>query len=324
MIGRFKILATDKVSELGLGPLSDDDRFQVHVVPDSSSADFAELLGEASGLVVRSVTQVDARLLEMAPVLKVVGRAGVGVDNIDLVAASERRVAVLNAPEGNTIAVAELTMALILAVVRNVPQADRAIRDGSWDRARFRGSELRGGTLGLIGAGRIGAEVAKRCMAFGMEVIAFDPYLSQLRAEELGIELVDFDMVIEQSDVVSLHVPLNDETRGILDAAVFGRMKGRAVVVNASRGGVVDEQALADALRDGSISGAALDVFETEPLPEDSPLRDAPNLVLTPHLGASTREAQIEVAREVATGISGVLLDGDVSKAVNAGQLSGA
>ena len=322
MTDHFKILATDKVSEKGLAPLSDDDRFQVHIVPDSSSSDFVDLLGEVSGLVVRSVTRVDARFLEMTPVLKVVGRAGVGVDNIDLAAASEKGVAVLNAPGGNTIAAAELTMALILSVVRNVTQADRAIRDGSWDRARFRGSELKGGTLGLIGAGRIGAEVAKRCTAFGMKAIAFDPYLSRDDADEIGVELVDLDTVIERSDVVSLHVPLNDETRGMLDAATFERMKESAVLVNASRGGVVDEEALADALKEGEISGAALDVFETEPLPGDSPLRDAPNLVLTPHLGASTREAQIAVAVEVATGISHVLLTGDVSKAVNAALLS--
>ena len=322
MTGTFQILATDSVSEQGLEPFADDTRFRVVIAPDSSGAAFDEALGRVSGLIVRSVTQVDAGLLERAPHLRVIGRAGVGVDNIDLDAASVRAIAVLNAPAGNTIAAAELTIALLLAVMRNVPQADRAIREGRWDRASFQGSELQGRTLGLIGAGRVGAEVAKRCMAFGMDVIVFDPYLPPERAEEVGVELVDFDEVIDNADVVSLHVPLNDETRGILGASALERMRDGAFVVNASRGGVVDEQALAEALTQGKIAGAALDVFETEPLPEDSPLRHAPNLVFTPHLGASTKEAQIEVAREVAIGMKKVLLDGDLSGAVNAGQLS--
>jgi D-3-phosphoglycerate dehydrogenase / 2-oxoglutarate reductase len=319
----FRILATDKVSELGLEPFRGDGRFQVDLVPDSSSAEFAEVLAEASGLIVRSATNVDEQLLDGASRLKVVGRAGVGVDNIDLKAASERGIAVLNAPGGNTIAAAEMTMALILAVVRKVPEADRSVREGRWDRTVFQGSELRGRVLGLIGAGRIGAEVAKRCMAFGMDVIVFDPYLPPERAGELGVRLVDLETVIANADVVSLHVPLNDETRGILDASALQRMKDGAFVVNASRGGVVDESALADALTTGKLAGAGLDVFESEPLPQDSPLRGAPNTVLTPHLGASTREAQVAVALEVAEGVKRVLLDRDLSMSVNAAQLPG-
>jgi len=245
----------------------------------------------------------------------------VGVDNIDLEAASERGIAVFNAPEGNTVAAAELTMALILTVVRRVAEADRSIREGRWNRSAFRGVELRGRLLGLVGAGRIGGEVARRCRAFGMDVIGFDPYLAAETAEVLGVRLVELDRLIDEADVITLHVPLTEETRGLIDEAVLRRMKRESFLVNASRGGVIDEDALAQALTEGWIAGAALDVYATEPLPADSPLRAAPNLVLTPHLGASTREAQVEVAREVAIKLKAALLHEEVSSAVNAGAL---
>lgn len=317
MTGPLLVVATDKVSAEGLGPLSRAGGIEVEVIDDSASRGFFEALQRASGLVVRSATRVDREMISRAPALKVIGRAGVGVDNIDLEAATERGVAVFNAPGGNTIAAAELTMALILVAIRKVAAADRSLRAGSWDRGAFKGGELSGRTLGLVGAGRIGAEVALRCRAFGMTAIAYDPYLPESVADDLSIRLTDLDEVIETADVISCHVPLNDETRGLISAEALARMKPTALVVNASRGGVVDEPALAAALESGVIAGAALDVYETEPLPAESPLRTAPNLVMTPHLGASTDEAQVRVAVEVAEALVRALVEGDLSGSVN-------
>lgn len=317
----FTVLATDGVSEPGLAPLTEDDRFGLVRVDDSSSKAFGEVLARCHGLIVRSATTVDVAMIELAPELKVIGRAGVGIDNVDVAAATARGIAVLNAPGGNTTAATELTMALILAAVRRLPEADRSIREGRWDRSAYRGVELRGRTLGLIGAGRIGGEVAIRCQAFGMGVIVYDPYLTEARADELGIELVDLDRVLDEAHVISIHVPLTDETRGLVGLEALQQMRDDAYVVNASRGGVIDEAALAQALHEGWIAGAGLDVYTEEPLPAGSPLRSAPNLVLTPHLGASTAEAQVAVASEVAIGLKAVLVDGDTSMAVNAADL---
>ncbi len=311
------VLATDRVSKEGLAPLHDDKRFDVVTIDDSSSEEFLTTLKHASGLIVRSATTVGQSMIDEASDLKVIGRAGVGIDNIDVAAATARGIAVVNAPGGNTIAAAELTMALLLALARRVSRADLSVREGRWDRAAFKGVELKGRTLGLVGAGRIGAEVAVRCLAFGMDVLVYDPYLPEERARSLDLRLVTLEEVIEQADVISLHVPLNDETRGIISDETFRSMKKRAFVINASRGGVVDEEALVRALEAGEIAGAALDVYETEPLPPDSPLRAAPNLVLTPHLGASTEEAQVGVATEVAKAMAAALIDGDLSAAVN-------
>ncbi len=317
-----KVVATDKVSDSGLRSLVEDDRFEVVFAHDSDSPEFGAALDGAEALIVRSATTVSAELLGRGTDLKVIGRAGVGVDNIDIPAATERGIAVVNAPSGNTIAAAEMTMALILATMRHVAAADASLRAGRWDRNLFKGSELRGRRLGLIGAGRIGAEVAIRCQAFGMDVIIYDPYLSEERAEEIGSRLTDLDEVIKTSDVVSLHVPLTDETRGMIDQAAILRMKPGTYLVNASRGGVVNETDLAAALESGHLGGAALDVYEDEPLSEESPLRNAPNLTLTPHLGASTVEAQEHVAVEVAENVAAVLVEGDLSAALNRSQLT--
>lgn len=317
----FNVLATDKVSTAGLAPLRWDDRFVITLIDDSSTEDFISALAGAHGLIVRSATKVGAEMMDQAPNLRAIGRAGVGVDNIDVDAATERGIAVFNAPGGNTIAAAELTMALMLSLVRRVTEADRSMRKGKWDRSKFKGVELKGRTLGLIGAGRIGSEVATRAMAFGMDVIVYDPYLDQDRAEELGVELVDLNHVIESADVITLHVPLNEETRGMIDASVLARMKDDVFLINASRGGVIDEHALYEALQAGTIGGAALDVYEHEPLPSDSPLRKAPRLVHTPHLGASTKEAQVGVATEVSEALILALAEGDVSEALNADAL---
>jgi D-3-phosphoglycerate dehydrogenase len=316
-----RVLVTDKEALSGHHPSVEVETFEVASVDDSTSDEFMLALSAAVALIVRSATSVSRDLIERGAQLRAIGRAGVGVDNVDIVAASERGIAVFNAPGANTIAAAELTMALLISVARKIPAAEASVRRGEWDRAAFKGVELRGKTLGLIGAGRIGGEVALRCQAFGMGVVVHDPYLTEERADELGVQLVTLDEVLDLSDFISIHVPLTDETRGICGWDALQRMKMSAFVVNASRGGVVDEYALAEALHAGQIAGAALDVFVDEPLPATSPLRDAPNLVLTPHLGASTAEAQVGVATEVAEKIKVLLTTGDSSEAINAGAL---
>jgi D-3-phosphoglycerate dehydrogenase len=319
-VSTVKVLVTDGVSDSGLSPLLEDSRFEVVRVDKSSSGDFTAALSEAEALIVRSSTKVTGEMLDRGPKLRVVGRAGVGVDNIDLDAATERGVAVMNSPAGNTVAAAELTMALILSAVRRVAEADRTMRGGKWDRSRLQGVQLKDRTLGLVGAGRIGSEVANRCRAFGMKVIAYDPYLTEERADVLGLSLTDLDQVLRTADIISLHVPLSEETANLIDHEAISRMKPGAFVVNVSRGGVVDEAALAKALSDGRLAGAALDVYETEPLPPESPLLALDNIVLTPHLGASTVEAQELVAREIAVAVRDALISGDLSGSLNSGQ----
>lgn len=320
---RFVVLVTDKVQESGLTALRSDDRFDVVKIDDSTDPAFAEALPKAHGLIVRSATKVRAEMLADATNLRVIGRAGVGVDNIDIPAATARGVAVMNAPAGNTVSAAELTMALILSMARKVAAADASVRSGEWARSAFKGAELRGRTLGLIGAGRIGGEVARRCRAFGMRVICHDPYMSSERASDLKVEPVTLEEAITGADILSLHVPLTDDTRRMLDAESIARMKKGACLVNVARGGVVDENALVDALESGHLGGAALDVFENEPLEEGSRLRGAPNLVLTPHLGASTSEAQELVATEIAEGVRAALAESDLSAALNAPAIAG-
>lgn len=316
-----RVLVTDAVALSGLGPLLDKDDFELVSVDDSAGEEFRSALATADALIVRSATRVTGEMLALAPRLKAVGRAGVGVDNVDIVAATKHGVAVFNAPGGNTVAAAELTIGLLISVARNIPAAEASVRSGRWTRAEFKGVELRGKTLGLIGAGRIGSEVAARCKAFDMQVIAYDPYLSPTRAEGLGIEMVGLEDVLRRSDFVSIHVPLTAETEGIIGSAALEQLKKTAFLVNSSRGGVVDEEALAKALHNGDIAGAALDVFDTEPLPADSPLRTAPHLVLTPHLGASTVEAQEGVATEVAHKIELLLETGNRADAINSFEL---
>jgi D-3-phosphoglycerate dehydrogenase len=317
------VLATDGVSESGLAPLRDDEGFEVVKIDASGDPAFVTALTRAHGLVVRSATKVGSELLAGAPKLRVVGRAGVGVDNIDLEACTARGIAVCNAPAGNTVSAAELTMALMLAMVRQVPAADASVRRGEWARARLKGAELRGRTLGLVGAGRIGGEVARRARAFGMRVLASDPYLTEERAEELRVERVTFEEALAGADVLTLHVPLTDDTRGLIDAEALARMPRGAFLVNVARGGIVNEAALVDALESGHLAGAALDVFAAEPLDEASPLRQARNIVLTPHLGASTVEAQELVAQEIAEALRAALAEDDLSRALNAPAISG-
>ena len=320
---RYRILIADPIPAAGLAPLHGDKRFELIERSGLKGEDLAIAIEPCDAVIVRSTTRVTADSLARATRLRVIGRAGVGVDNIDVDAATERGVAVLNAPSGNTVSAAELSFALLLSLARRVPAADRSMRAGEWDRKSFAGFELYGKTLGLIGAGRIGGEVARRARAFGMHVLVFDPYLSEERAQALDVQRALFVDVIEQADVLSLHVPLTDATAGLIGGAELARMKKTAVIVNAARGEVIDQDALLHALKGGTIAGAALDVFADEPLAADHPLRSLPNVVLTPHLGAQTTEAQQNVALEISEAVRRALVEGDMTSAVNAPAIGG-
>ncbi|HXE61445.1 MAG TPA: phosphoglycerate dehydrogenase [Gemmatimonadaceae bacterium] len=323
MSAQWRVLIADAIDRSALGPLTDDSRFEVIDAPGLSGDRLAGAMENVDAVLVRSATKITRDALARADRLSVIGRAGVGVDTIDVDAATERGIAVLTAPSGNTISAAELTFALLLALVRRVAAADRSMKAGAWDRKSFTGTELYGKTLGLVGAGRIGSEVARRARAFGMRVVAFDPYLSVERAAELEMELAPLDQVVARADAITVHVPLTDATRGLIDTAMLARAKPQAVIVNCARGGIIDEAALIDALRERRVAGAALDVYEQEPLPADHPLRTLDTVILTPHLGASTAEAQRNVAVEIADAVRGALADGDLSRAVNAPAVGG-
>src|SRR6202795_3444103 len=289
----MKILIADPISKRGVELLRANPAFQVDENTGLKEEQLLPIIGEYDALIVRSQTKVTKRVIEAAKKLRVVGRAGVGVDNVDVDAATRRGIIVMNTPGGNTISTAEHTFSMMMALARNIPQAHMSMKAGKWDRKSFEGVELYNKTLGVIGMGRIGSELSRRAIAFGMRVIAYDPYLSATRARSLQVELLDeLDDLLATSDFISLHTPLTAETRHILDAARLPKTKRGVRIINCARGGLIDENALLKALQDGHVAGAALDVFETEPLPAESPLRDAPNLVLTPHLGASTAEAQ--------------------------------
>ena len=280
--------------------------------------ELAAALNGASGLIVRSRTKVDADLIRASRTLEVIGRAGVGVDNIDIAAATRRGIAVLNAPAANTYSTAELAFGLLLAAARRIPEADASVRAGEWKRKALRGTQLFGKTLGVVGAGRIGAEMIRRGRAFGMRVVAHDPYVSAERANELGVELLPLEELLAASDAITIHVPLTSENRDLIDRNAIAAMPDGALLVNGARGGLVDEAALAEALESGKLAAAGLDVYAAEPLPADSPLRAAPNLVLTPHIGASTVEAQREVSRQIAIAVRDALLSHDFQAALNA------
>ena len=270
-----------------------------------------EAIADAAGIIVRSATKVDREMIEAAPGLAVIGRAGIGTDNIDLEAATERGVLVVNAPNANTISAAEHTMALILAQARHIAQADRSLREGRWDRSHFQGVELHGKTLGVLGLGKIGTLVAQRASAFGMSIIAYDPYVSSDRARRLGVTMMSFEDVLAEADVITVHLPKTPNTENLIDATAMAQMKDGVRIVNVARGGIISEQDLADAVRSGKVGGAAVDVFATEPT-TDSPLFAVPGVTVTPHLGASTREAQgkagVAVAEAVADALDGELV----------------
>ncbi|HXF73630.1 MAG TPA: phosphoglycerate dehydrogenase, partial [Actinomycetota bacterium] len=312
----MRVLVTEPLSEAGLALLRRD--FQVDVREDLTDPEaLAAAIGPYDALIVRSQTRVTARVLEAAPRLKVVARAGIGLDNVDVDAATRRGILVVNAPRSNIVSAAEHTIGLLLAQARNIPQAHAALRAGRWERARYQGVELAGKTLGLVGLGRVGSMVAQRALAFGMRVIAYDPYVPRERAREIGVDLMpSLEALLVQSDFVSLHLPGGPQTEGLIGAHELSLMKVGARLVNTARGGIVDEEALAKAIEDGHLAGAALDVFAREP-PGDSPLFRLENVVVTPHLGAATVEAQDKAGTQIAEMVRLALAGEFVPYAVN-------
>jgi D-3-phosphoglycerate dehydrogenase len=310
-----RILVAEPIAPEGVALLRA--HHEVDERPGLTPAELCSSLADYDALVVRSQVQVDAAVIAAAPRLQVIGRAGVGVDNVDLEAATRAGITVVNAPTGNTIAAAEHTLALLYGVARKIAAADASVRRGEWQRTQFTGLELRGRTLGLVGLGKIGQAIAARARAMEMAVLASDPYVTAEQAAHHGAELVPFDDLLARADVVSVHVPLSRATRGMIGAKELGRMKPGAILLNVARGGVVDEAAVAAALTAGTLAGAGIDVFEHEP-PVGSPLLDAPNTLLTPHLGASTAEAQVAVAEEIADQVIDVLAGRSARYAVNA------
>ncbi len=313
----MKILVADKISPKGVAYLRQQPGFEVMEAYGSTPAQVLELVKDVHAIAVRSETKISREVFAAAPLLKVVGRAGVGVDNVDVDAATERGVVVMNTPGGNTISTAELTFTHILCCARPIAHGAASMKAGNWDRKTLSGVELLRKNIGIIGLGRIGSEVAKRAQAFGMKVLAYDPYLTPARAAAMQVESVSLDALLAGSDYITVHMPLTDETHNMIDEAALAKCKKGVRIVNCARGGIVNEKALVAALKSGQVGAAGLDVFETEPLPKDSDLRSAPNIVLTPHIAASTSEAQESVGIEIAEQIADVLLHGAVRNAVN-------
>ncbi len=313
----FKVLVSDPVSDLGIQQLYDAEDIEVDKKPGLTEDELVAVIGEYDALLVRSQTKVTPRIMAAGKRLKAIGRAGVGVDNIDLEAATSHGIVVINAPDGNTITTCEHTFAMMMAVARNIPQAYKKTISGEWDRKSFLGVELRNKTLGVIGMGRIGSEVAKRAKAFGMDVIGYDPFLSEERAEKLGIKLGTVDDIAAKSDFITLHTPLTNETRHMISKPQFEIMKKGVRLINCARGGLVDEAALVEAIDQGIVAGAAFDVFEQEPPQAGHPLLVNPKIIVTPHLGASTIEAQENVAIDVSEELLHILRNQPFKNAVN-------
>ncbi|WP_027718873.1 phosphoglycerate dehydrogenase [Desulfovirgula thermocuniculi] len=311
-----RVLVMDGVSAEGLAPLLREPDIEVVNGRPMSEDELVEEIAGYDALIVRSATKVTRRVIEAGKRLKVIARAGVGVDNIDLEAATMQGVLVVNAPNGNTIAAAEHTMAMMLALARNIPQAVARLKEGVWDKKSFLGVELRGKTLGIIGLGRIGSEVAKRAQGMEMNVIAYDPYIGEEKAARLGVDLVSLEDLYRRADFITIHIPRTKESYHMIGEQAFALMKEGVRIINCARGGIIDEEALYRALVSGKVAGAALDVFENEPN-TDSPLLKLPNVIATPHLGASTLEAQVNVARDVAEEVLAALRGGLVKNTVN-------
>jgi D-3-phosphoglycerate dehydrogenase len=312
----MKILISDPLEQICADILKSEG-FEVDARPNVPADQLKEIIGGYDGLVIRSGTKVTADVISAAKNLKVIGRAGAGVDNVDVDAATRRGIIVMNTPGGNTISTAEHTMCMILSLSRNIPQATESLRQGRWDRKKYTGTELLGKTIGIVGLGKIGREVAVRCQAFGMVTIGYDPVMSREVAAKLNIELVSLDELFRRSDFITVHTPLTDETRGLLNDRTIAQCKEGVRIINCARGGIVDEDALLRGLESGKVAGAALDVFVKEP-PGDHPLLRHPRVIATPHLGASTEEAQEKVARQIAHQIADALKERGISGAVNA------
>lgn len=315
-MAEYKVLVMDGVSEQGLQPLLTEPEIEVVMGAKMTEDELIGIIGDYDGMIVRSATKVTPRVLENAPRLKVVGRAGVGVDNIDLNAATQHGVLVVNAPDGNTIAATEHTIAMMLALARNIPQAVAKMKNGVWDKKAFLGVELRNKVLGIIGLGRIGSAVARRAQALEMDIVAYDPYITEEKAAQLGIKLDSLEGVLKQADFITIHMPKTKETYHMLNEKTFAVMKDGVRVLNCARGGIINEDALYKYMAEGKVAGAALDVFEKEPYTE-GPLLTLDNFIATPHLGASTAEAQLNVAYDVAEEIVDALRGKVVRNTVN-------
>ncbi|WP_168119188.1 phosphoglycerate dehydrogenase [Paenibacillus sp. HB172176] len=313
----YKVLVSDPISDLGIQQLVDAADIIVDKNPGLSEDELTAIIGDYDALLVRSQTRVTAKIMEAGKKLKVVGRAGVGVDNIDLEAATQRGIIVINAPDGNTITTCEHTFAMMMAVARHIPQAYLKTVSGTWDRKSFLGVELRNKTLGVLGMGRIGSEVAKRAKAFGMNIMGYDPFMTEERAEKLGVKLASVDEIVREADFMTVHTPLTPETRHMIGAKQFEVMKPGMRIINCARGGIIDEIALVDAADKGIVAGAAFDVFEVEPPAADHPFLKHPKIIVTPHLGASTVEAQENVAIDVSEQVLHILRDEPFMNAVN-------
>ncbi len=313
----YHVLVSDNVHPSALEILNAAEGLQVTAPGQMKRDELLAALPEADALIIRSASKIDAEALAAAPKLKLIARAGVGVDNVDLTVATEHGVIVMNTPDGNTISTAEMTFGLMLALARQIPQAHITMNEGKWDRKKFMGVELRGKTLGVVGFGRIGRAVAKRALAFEMTVIAFDPYIPADVAADLGVELVDLDALYKRADFITLHAVLTDETRDMINAETIAKMKDGVRIVDAARGALINEADLAEALQSGKVAGAALDVYPTEPPPADDPLIGLPNVVHTPHLAASTEDAQVTVAVDAAKQIVDALLNQKYVNVVN-------
>lgn len=313
-----KVFVADPVSTRGIEALAEGGVVEVVVKTGLKEAELIAIIPEFAGLVVRSQTKVTPAVFAAAKNLKVVGRAGVGIDNVDVEAATKHGVIVMNAPGGNTISTAEHAFSLMLAIARNIPQASASMKTGKWDRKKFEGVELHDKTLAILGMGRIGTEVARRAIAFGMKVLAYDPYISASKARSLQVEVIEkLDDILPHADFITVHMPLTDETRHMIGARQLPLLKKGVRIVNCARGGLIDEEVLAEGLKSGQIAAAALDVFEIEPPEADWAPRSLENLVLTPHLGASTAEAQELVGIEIAQAVRAALLEGEIRNSVN-------
>lgn len=315
-----KVLISDKMDP-NAAKIFEERGCDVDVITGKSPEELAAMIGQYDGLAIRSSTKVTAEILEAATNLKVIGRAGIGVDNVDIPAASAKGVVVMNTPFGNSITTAEHAIAMMFALARQIPEADASTQAGKWEKSRFMGIEVTGKTLGLIGAGNIGGIVASRALGLKMKVVAFDPFLTAERAIECGIEKVELDELLARADFITLHTPLTDQTRNILSADALNKTKKGVRIINCARGGLIDEVALKAALESGQVAGAALDVFAEEPAKEN-PLFGTPNFICTPHLGASTSEAQVNVALQVAEQMADYLVNGGVTNALNMPSLS--
>jgi D-3-phosphoglycerate dehydrogenase / 2-oxoglutarate reductase len=317
-VSQYRVLVTDEVDPEGVALLTAEPSLLVDEIPTLPKDELLQRIGDYDAIVGRSATRISSDLLNAAKRLKVVGRAGVGVDNVAIDAATALGIAVINAPAGNTVAVAELFFGATIGLLRQLGTAAESMKGGRWDRAAFMGRELKGKTLGIVGLGRIGSEVATRAHAFGMHVVAYDPYISDERFTALRVRrLPSLDALIAETNILTMHVPLTEETKGMIGKRELGRLPSRSVVVNMARGGIVDEEALLGCLETDQLRGAVLDVFSVEPLAKDHPLRSAPNVVLTPHLGANTVEAQRNVSRDVCLAVRDALLRNDLSRSLN-------